>query len=94
MARVEWGWGGIISGPHPNNNSNATYNSPASVHALLTSNADAALEGAVPGAWRLFRTMSGSGQQAARHDMHGRGGGAIGGRGGVTRGSMAGSGVL
>jgi len=27
------------------------------------------------------------------HDMHGRGGGAIGGRGGVTRGSIAGCGV-
>jgi hypothetical protein len=35
---------------------------------------------------------SADGQQAARHDMHGRGGGMIGGRGGVMRGSMAGSG--
>jgi hypothetical protein len=33
-------------------------------------------------------------QQTARQEMHGRGGGAIGGRGGVTRGSMAGCGVL
>jgi len=66
---LNWVGGGIISGKHPNNNSNSISMS------------------------QLLRRKPEKVQQTAMQDMHGRRGGAIGGRGGVTRGSIAGCGV-